>query len=67
MAVGLAAELKKLTGVTASLNVSATGGAFEVTVDKELVFSKAKENRFPKRGEVAELIKKKFTVTKAEK
>jgi len=34
---------------------SADKGRFEVTLDDELIFSKAKLNRFPNRGEVVKL------------
>lgn len=39
---------------------SGSGGRFEVTLDGERVFSKAKLRRFPNRGEVAALFEKKL-------
>jgi selT/selW/selH-like putative selenoprotein len=37
---------------------SASKGRFEVTLDGELVFSKAASGRFPHRGEIAEHVEK---------
>jgi len=39
---------------------SASHGRFEVTLDGELVFSKAAVGRFPKAGEVADRFEKKL-------
>ena len=39
---------------------SSTGGAFEITLDGQLLFSKNAAGRFPKPGEVAELFEKKL-------
>ena len=39
---------------------SSTGGAFEITLDGQLLFSKKAAGRFPKPGEVAELFEKKL-------
>jgi hypothetical protein len=36
--------------------VESSGGAFEVTVDRELVFSKLKLGRHAREGEVAALV-----------
>ena len=36
---------------------SGTKGRFEVTLDEQLIFSKAKLRRFPKRGEILQLAK----------
>jgi selenoprotein W-related protein len=52
----LAAELQDAFGVDAEL-VPGSGGAFEVTVDDTLVFSKHNTGRFPQSGEVVRLIK----------
>lgn len=40
--------------------VSASGGRFEISLDGELVFSKAGEKRFPKPGEVAARFERKL-------
>lgn len=37
--------------------VPSTGGAFEIRVDGNLIFSKLKENRFPGLGEAESLIR----------
>lgn len=37
--------------------ISSKGGVFEVTVEKQLVFSKKKEGRHANPGEVVQLIK----------
>ncbi len=39
---------------------SGAGGAFEITLDGQLLFSKKAAGRFPKPGEVAELFEKKL-------
>ena len=39
---------------------SSAGGAFEITLDGQLLFSKNAAGRFPKPGEVAELFEKKL-------
>ena len=39
---------------------SSAGGAFEITLDGQLLFSKKAAGRFPKPGEVAELFEKKL-------
>ncbi|MDQ2923221.1 MAG: Rdx family protein [Candidatus Dormibacteraeota bacterium] len=39
---------------------SGAGGAFEITLDSQLLFSKKAAGRFPKPGEVAELFEKKL-------
>jgi selT/selW/selH-like putative selenoprotein len=36
--------------------VPATGGAFEVTVDGKLLFSKLKLHRFPDEGEILRIL-----------
>ena len=38
--------------------VASHGGVFEVTVDGKLVFSKKTVGRFPREGEVLELIRR---------
>lgn len=40
--------------------VSGERGRFEVSLDGELVFSKAAQGRFPAQGEVASLVEKKL-------
>jgi selenoprotein W-related protein len=37
--------------------VEGSGGAFDVEVDGDVVFSKAEAGRFPEEGEVIELLK----------
>jgi selT/selW/selH-like putative selenoprotein len=51
----LADELKKELGVDAKL-VKGSGGAFEVTVDGKLMYSKLQNGRFPESGEVVKLL-----------
>ena len=55
-AAGLAEELKDAFGAETKL-VSGSGGAFEVTVDGKLVYSKLETGRFPEPGEVVKIIK----------
>ena len=47
----MAAEIEKSTGIKAEL-IRSSGGAFEVRKDKELIFSKLKEDRFPESDEI---------------
>jgi len=57
-AVGLTAELKDALGGNA-IDVKLTksgGGAFEITVDGRLIFSKLKLDRFPAYQEIPTLI-----------
>ena len=44
-------------GIDVSL-ISSGGGVFEVTLDGELIFSKRSLGRFPKDGEIEQLIDK---------
>lgn len=37
--------------------IPSTGGVFEVSVDKELIFSKKELKRFPEEGEVEQLVR----------
>ncbi len=53
----MAAELKEACGVEAEL-INGSGGVFDVEVDKKLIYSKSQTFRFPKPGEVAELMRK---------
>ena len=55
-AVSLADELKKAFGVEATL-VPGSGGAFEITVDGNLIFSKLQSGRFPQPGEIVQQLK----------
>jgi selenoprotein W-related protein len=52
----LADELRKAFGAEAVI-VPGSGGAFEVTVDGKLVFSKLQIGRFPDPGEIAQKLK----------
>ena len=52
----MADELRNAVGVEATL-VPGSGGAFEVTVDGNLIFSKLQLGRFPDSGEVLGNIK----------
>lgn len=47
----MAAEIQKKYGAEAEL-VRGKGGAFEVSLDGKLLFSKKKEHRFPEASEV---------------
>ena len=47
--------MEKATGVKPKLTKS-SGGVLEVTVNDKLIFSKKKLKRFPKKGEVLELM-----------
>jgi selT/selW/selH-like putative selenoprotein len=51
----LAEEIKESLGLEATLKKS-SGGRFEVYLNEELVFSKAKLYRFPQSGEVVTII-----------
>ena len=55
-AVSLADELRSEVGVEATL-VPSSGGAFEVTVDGNLIFSKLQIGRFPGPGEIVGKVK----------
>jgi selenoprotein W-related protein len=52
----LADELRKAFKVKATL-IPGSGGAFEVTVDDKLVFSKLQTGRFPEPGEIVQQLK----------
>jgi selenoprotein W-related protein len=52
----LADELRNAVGVEATL-VPGSGGAFEVTVDGNLIFSKLQIGRFPDPGEIVGKVK----------
>jgi selenoprotein W-related protein len=52
----LADELRSAVGIEATL-VPGSGGAFEVTVDGKLIFSKLQIRRFPDPGEILGKIK----------
>ena len=56
-AASLAEVIKKELGVEAKL-VKSSGGVFEVTADKKLVFSRKKEHRFPEHQEIIGSLKK---------
>ena len=51
----MAAEIRKAKGVEAKL-VRGGGGAFEVSVNGKLVFSKKAEHRFPEAKEILDQI-----------
>ena len=53
----MAVELRDVLGVEAEL-VHGDGGAFDVTVDGKLIFSKAQTGRFPDEGEMPLLIRR---------
>jgi selenoprotein W-related protein len=53
----LADELRKAFGVEATLTPG-SGGAFEVTVDGQRIFSKLQNGRFPESGEIVQQLKK---------
>lgn len=50
------AELKNALDVEATL-VESGGGAYEITVDGDVVFSKLKLGRFPNEGEILGLLR----------
>jgi selT/selW/selH-like putative selenoprotein len=54
----LAEELRNAFGVEATL-VAGSGGAFEITVDGKLEFSKLQIGRFPEHGEIVQNLKNK--------
>ena len=56
MATGLVAELNESLGIQAHL-IEGDKGIFDVKVNGDLVFSKFKEDRFPRLGEVSSTIK----------
>ncbi|MFT4815719.1 MAG: selenoprotein W-related protein [Pseudohongiellaceae bacterium] len=51
------AEIKSAAGVSADL-IPGSAGIFEVKKDGVVIFSKNKLGRFPKEGEIAELLTK---------
>ena len=53
----MAAEIKKKLGVDTEL-IQSKGGAFEVTVDGKLIFSKLDLGRFPEHSEILGRLKK---------
>ena len=57
-AVSLADELQDAFGVEATL-VPGSGGAFEISVDGKLEFSKFQTGRFPEPGEIVQKLKNK--------
>ena len=57
MAAGLVAELKESFGVQAQL-IEGDKGIFDVKANGDLVFSKFKEDRFPRLGEVSSTLKR---------
>jgi len=52
----LATEIQKVLGLTAQL-IPGSGGAFEVKVDGELIFSKLQCGRFPAPRELVTILK----------
>ncbi|MAG32282.1 MAG: hypothetical protein CL908_15475 [Deltaproteobacteria bacterium] len=60
MAAGLAAELKASFDVEARL-IKGGNGVFEVRLDGELVFDKARTERFPILGEVSRTVQEQRT------
>ncbi|OQY28902.1 MAG: hypothetical protein B6244_05710 [Candidatus Cloacimonetes bacterium 4572_55] len=54
----MAAELKKAVGADVKL-IKGSGGAFEVQLDSQMIFSKSRLGRFPGPGEVVNLIEAK--------
>ncbi len=57
MAASLAFAVKHATGIDTVLNGSNTSGAFEVRIDKSLIFSKLQSNRFPDHSEIVAMVK----------
>jgi selT/selW/selH-like putative selenoprotein len=55
VATSLAAELKERYGVDSTLKPG-HGGVFDVVADGRLVYSKKETKRFPRPGEVGDLI-----------
>ena len=51
----MADELSKAIDASSKL-VASGGGAFEVSVDGDLIYSKLQTGRFPEDGEIIELI-----------
>jgi len=56
IAATLAVEIRKDFGLEVEC-VSGPAGVYDVFLDERLIFSKTKEGRFPKKGEVAEALK----------
>lgn len=52
----MAAELESELGVQSEL-IAGSGGVFTVTVDGDVVYSKAETGRFPEPGEAAKAVK----------
>ena len=56
-AAGLAAELKKAFGIESEL-IQSGGGAFEVRMNDDLIFSKKSKGKFPEHQEIIDSINK---------
>lgn len=52
----MSAEIYEATGSTPEM-IGGSGGVFDVQCNGKLVFSKRRVSRFPKKGELAALIK----------
>ena len=57
MASGLAARISEEFGVEPTLE-KGVAGVFDITANGELIFSKARERRFPDDAEIIEALKK---------
>ena len=49
-------ELKKKFGADVEL-IAGSGGVYDVTLDGRMIFSKARQGRFPEQGEIDHIIK----------
>ena len=56
MAVGLAAELQESLGLQIEL-IQGSKGIFNVKCGNKIVFSKYTQDRFPRLGEISEILK----------
>ncbi|MCC6347601.1 MAG: Rdx family protein [Nitrospirales bacterium] len=61
MAAVLAKQVEMELGVKPELVPSTVSGAFEVKTGNEMVFSKTQSGRFPKQGEVLQILKSRAT------
>lgn len=56
IAASMAIVVKGATGIETDLVASSQMGAFEVSLDGELIFSKVKTSKFPDKEEILKLI-----------
>lgn len=61
MAASLAMVIRRETGLDSVLSGSRKAGAFEVSLDGALIFSKLETSTFPDQGEIVAALKERIT------